>query len=712
MDESCTPTDGCPHGCELSLATRYEALLRLLQSLSVFRNGDTLCNFVVAELANLINCDIIGITSYDKPAKKLTWLMLELRDRHVFPKPIPWEGTASAWVYEHQEHLTIFDVEQDSRFPVSMKRIREQGGRSLCMFPLKTPTRHIGTIYFCSGSPHVYHEDEIRFLSLVAWTIGMAVGNVKYFEGAQALEAELCHEKSQIKLLLDLTDCLVSQQRLEDMLQAIPQSLLKIFQCDAAGILLPEVEGKGRRLSTFAFSGIEGVVVSEMSFPWNKLFCSVLETGKSWSGNTADLPQIEIQDSPYWKAFPVKQIIGFPLINSNGVLGVLALGRLSENGFTVDDRNLLAIVSKKVAIAIENAIDCDNIADAKDKLALEKSYLKDEIHQVIFGKEIIGESTTLRNVLQKVELVASTDSTVLICGETGTGKEMIAHALHNLSPRRNHPFIEVNCAALPSGVLESELFGHEKGAFTGAITQQIGRFELANNGTLFLDEIGELPLELQPKLLRVLQEQTFERLGGSRTIKVNVRIVAATNRDLSAMVDRKEFRMDLFYRLNVFPIQMPPLREREEDIPLLVRFFVQRFARRAHKKLEIIPSETMDALCRYDWPGNIRELQNVLERAVILSTGTVLEVQLSDLHHAMTGRFSPSPSETLSDAERKHIIAALNETSWVLGGKNGAAVRLGLKRPTLQFRMKKLGICRPDKIDATASGTSSSTTDS
>jgi formate hydrogenlyase transcriptional activator len=335
------------------------------------------------------------------------------------------------------------------------------------------------------------------------------------------------------------------------------------------------------------------------------------------------------------------------------------------------------------------------MVSVKDNLAHEKLYLQDEIHNELVGKEIIGESGSLRSVLQKVEMVAPTDSTVLICGETGTGKELIARALHNLSSRRTYPFVKLNCAAIPTGILESELFGHEKGAFTGAIAQRLGRFEMANHGTLFLDEIGELPLELQPKLLHVLQEQSFERLGGSRTIRTNARLIAATNRDLEAMVGRKEFRLDLFYRLNVFPIQMPPLRERTEDIPLLVRSFVQRFANRANKKVETISSSLMDALCRYDWPGNIRELQNVLERAVILSTGPVLDIPLSDLRLASSTLSDLSSAGTLNDAERRHIIAVLNETGWVLGGKNGAAERLGLKRPTLQFRMKKLGIIRP-----------------
>ena len=698
MNRNCvSASDVCSHDCELSLATRYEALLRLSQALSVFRNSDDLCNFVVAELENIVNCDIIGITNYDKPTKQLTWLMFEIRKRRVFPKPLPWEGTISHWVCEHQKPLAIPDVSQETRFPKSMDRVKEQDVRSLCMFPLKTATRHIGTIYFGSCRPDAYPDEEVRFLSLVAVTIGMAVGNAKCFEGTQAVEAELRREKSRLKLLLDLTNCLVSHLRIEDVLRDVTVSLRQIFQCDVAGLMLPEVGCEKRALSTFDYSERGIVVISETSFPWDKVFGGVLESGKPWSGDTKDIPSLGMHNSPYWTALPVKKICGFPLAGPSRVLGALALGRLSENAFTDAELTLLAGVAKQVAIAIENALAYGHIADAKDKLAQEKLYLQDEIHSELIGKEIIGDSAPFRSVLQKVETVASTDSTVLICGETGTGKELIARALHDLSSRRAHPFVKLNCAAIPLGLLESELFGHEKGAFTGAIAQRLGRFELANNGTLFLDEIGEVPLELQPKLLHVLQEQAFERLGGSRTIKTNARMIAATNRDLAAMIDRKEFRSDLFYRLNVFPILVPPLRERVEDIPLLVRCFVQRFARRTNKKLETISTDTMDALCRYDWPGNIRELQNVLERAVILSTGPVFEVPLSDLRPAVAARPGTSMSDTLDETERKHILAVLNETGWVIGGKNGAAVRLGLKRPTLQFRMKKLGIFRFNK---------------
>ena len=348
--------------------------------------------------------------------------------------------------------------------------------------------------------------------------------------------------------------------------------------------------------------------------------------------------------------------------------------------------------------AVQQAIERDRqIEQIKNKLDEEKLCLTDQVRSEISFEEIIGQSGALRRVLKEVETVASTDSTVLISGETGTGKELIARAIHNLSPRSSNPFVKLNCAAIPTGLLESEIFGHERGAFTGAIAQRIGRFELANRGTVFLDEVGEIPLDLQPKLLRVLQEREFERLGSTRTLHTDARLIAATNRDLSAMVEDRKFRSDLFYRLNVFPVRVPPLRERPEDIPLLVRHFVQRCARRMHRTIETIPSDTMAALTRCYWPGNIRELENIIERAAILSPGPVLHVALGELNAR------PKPGQetgdgthqTLEEAERTHILAILKETKWVLAGPYGAAARLGMHRSTLHFRMKKLGIVRP-----------------
>ena len=398
------------------------------------------------------------------------------------------------------------------------------------------------------------------------------------------------------------------------------------------------------------------------------------------------------------KAFGVQSSCTLPLTTARGRLGTLTFSCKELAAYDASDVNYLQLVANQVAVAVENALAFQKIEALKDKLAKEKAYLEEEARTEHDFGNIVGESAVLRATLKKVETVAPTDSTVLVYGETGTGKELIARAVHDLSPRKERTFVKLNCAAIPTGLLESELFGHEKGAFTGAITHKLGRFELANQGTLFLDEVGDIPLELQPKLLRVLQEQEFERLGSTRTIHVNVRLVAATNRDLAQMVAEGRFRNDLYYRLNVFPLTLPPLRERRDDIPRLVRHFTQRFARRMGRQIETIPSEVMDSLVRYPWPGNVRELQNIIERAVILSRGRVLHVPRTDLQSV-----APQPtastddaSATLVEAEREHILRALRDTAWLVAGPKGAAARLGMKRSTLQWKMKKLGLSRPE----------------
>ena len=389
-----------------------------------------------------------------------------------------------------------------------------------------------------------------------------------------------------------------------------------------------------------------------------------------------------------------RSFCGLPLNTPYRRLGALGLASSQPNSLAADDVEFLSQIANQLALAIDNWLAHRDIADLQDRVAQESIQIEDGIQGEMHFEGIIGQSLSLRKVLRQVETVAPTNSSVLIFGETGTGKELIARAIHDLSTRRPNAFVTLNCAAIPSGLLESELFGHERGAFTGAISQRLGRFELANHGTIFLDEIGEIPLELQPKLLRVLQQREFERLGNGRTLKTDARLIAATNRDLAAMVDEQKFRADLFYRLNVFPIQVPPLRERLDDIPVLVRHFVQHFSRRMNRTIDTIPSETMEALIGYCWPGNIRELENVIERAVILSPGPVLRVPLQDICNRAISGDSSGKSQTLEEVERAQILATLKQTKWVLSGPKGAAIRLGLNRSTLQFRMRKLGIAR------------------
>ena len=376
------------------------------------------------------------------------------------------------------------------------------------------------------------------------------------------------------------------------------------------------------------------------------------------------------------------------MISRGNALGTLNVGSRHENFFTADDLQFFTQVAGQVAIALDNALSYERIEVLNERLAEEKIYLEDEIRTDNRFEEIVGNSRVLKAILKQVETVAPTDSTVMVYGETGTGKELLARAIHELSARKQGTFVKLNCAAIPTGLLESEMFGHEKGAFTGAIAQRIGRFELAHRGTMFLDEVGEIPLELQTKLLRVLQEREFERLGSSRTIRTDARLVAATNRDLAQMVEERQFRADLYYRLNVFPLTVPPLRDRREDIPLLVRYFVQQYARRMNRKITTIPTESMTALTRYHWPGNIRELQNFIERAVILSAGSTLQIPVRELKR---GGVSGSVV-TLETAERDAIVRALRDAGGKVAGPAGAAAKLGMKRTTLQAKMRKLGI--------------------
>jgi formate hydrogenlyase transcriptional activator len=506
-----------------------------------------------------------------------------------------------------------------------------------------------------------------------------ALADVTSFEYALTLSQGVPKaEKNKLQLLLDLTSQIASNLELRHVLRAASAIIRRLVQCDAVAVHLPDKESSALRL--FAFDSHERTSMGE-------------EDNKGHQGNGGEeIYEVFRSRKPIVNRENTGCVL--PLISRDRVWGVLVLDRRKERVFLQQEIDFVKQIANQVAIAIENAWAYAEIKDLKEQLSREKLYVEDEIRNEQDFEEIIGRSAAIRAVLRKIETVASTDSTVLICGETGTGKELVARAIHERSPRNSNAFVKLNCAAIPTGLLESELFGHEKGAFTGAIMQRIGRFELANRGTAFLDEIGDISLELQPKLLRVLQEREFERLGSTRTIKTDARLIAATNRNLEACVQEQTFRADLFYRLNIFPIHMPSLRERPEDIPLLVRHFVQHFARRMSRAIDTIPSETMETLVRHSWPGNIRELQNVIEHSVILSPGPVLRVPLADLHSNRVPNQEGTGRKTLEEAEREHILATLKETKWIVSGPRGAAARLGMNRSTLQFRMRKLGIVR------------------
>jgi formate hydrogenlyase transcriptional activator len=493
--------------------------------------------------------------------------------------------------------------------------------------------------------------------------------------------------------LLAISQAIVTHRDLTMLLHDLARSLLEVAHFDFISVVLHEAATNTMFLHVLEAREpvtISPIILAPEEDPaglvWQTqqpLITSRVTELKRW-------PRLLEVVEPYG----VQSYCWLPLTTSRRRLGALVFTSKQASVYDEADLDFLQQVANQVAVAVENALAFQELTALKDQLAQEKAYLEEEVRTQNFG-EMVAVSDALRGVLKKVETVAPTDATVLVCGETGTGKELIARALHDLSPRRDRTFVNLNCAAIPSGLLESELFGHEKGAFTGAISQKVGRFELAHRGTLFLDEVGDIPLELQPKLLRVLQEQEFERLGSTKTIKVDVRLVAATNRDLAAMVADNRFRSDLYYRLNVFPLVLPPLRERPDAVPTLVRHFTQRFAQRLGRQIDTIPAAVMDALVRYPWPGNVRELQNVIERAVILSPGRSLQVPLSELHPVKQPSASTATAVTLAGAEREHIVRVLDETGWLVGGPKGAAVRLGMKRSTLQHKMRKLGITRP-----------------
>ena len=692
----------------------YAAVLRISEAISACSDPQELATILADQLIDFLSFDHLDVVIFKEKTTEIEW---HAWGKGPLPFPdLPVEELPEWNVYNCQEPLHIQDWSKDERF----SRLKKLGAGlgvdagsigSMIRVPLTTPHRRLGALGIADAPGGTYSTDDVAFLQMIARVVAFAIDDGLNLRRAQ-------QQTERLQLLLNLTTRITSNLKLRDLLRAIAANIREVIDCDLAAISLPGEEAGTFRLYALDFPGGKGLVNEELivspgpNDPGKRAF----ETLNPVIGNVADAPDLGSRFYEIVIAEGVQNFCVIPLVNRGRALGTLSLARVTESSFTPEDVEFLSQAAGQIAIAIENALAYGEISELKDKLAQEKVYLEEEIRSEMYFEQIVGSSPALNHALELVETVAPSDSTVLLLGETGTGKELIARAIHDRSRRKDRTFVKLNCAAIPTGLLESELFGHEKGAFTGAISQKIGRMELADKGTLFLDEVGDIPPEIQPKLLRALQEREFERLGSTHTRKVNVRLIAATNRDLEKMIADREFRSDLYYRLNVFPIRIPPLRERKEDIPLLVSYFVQKFAKQMQRKIETIPSAVMKGLTAWEWPGNIRELENFIERAVILTRGKALDAPLGELRkpRAEAPGQNEQPAqdhiarivkETISalngkkdladeyaKKQREEIVDALTESKGRVGGEDGAAARLGINRTTLISRMKKFGI--------------------
>jgi formate hydrogenlyase transcriptional activator len=675
---------------------RYEALVEVSHSIASHPDLAGLFHDLLQRLQRVVRFDFLNLVLHDPATNTMRVNVLEAVVPVTVPLSLalPVEDSLAGWVWQQQQPLLVRNLEEETRFAPAVRLYLESGLKSYYVLPLTTPQRRAGAISFGSTLVDAFSESDMRVMREAAEQVAVAVDNVLTHESAVSAQQQLAMERDRMRMLLEINNALVTHLELRDLLASISTAIGRAFRHDYCSLALYNAEQNRFEIRAVDLPNGRGLIREGTMFGFGGPAGRAFATRKPLLVNRLDPETFPSEGTRLVVAEGMRSGCWLPLLSRDRVLGTLNVLSRREAAFTQADLELLRQVANQVAIAVDNALAVRQIAELKDKLAEEKLYLEDEIRSQYNFEEIIGESAVWKRALQQVETVAPTDSSVLILGETGTGKELIARAIHNLSGRRERTFVKLNCAAIPTGLLESELFGHEKGAFTGAISQKVGRVELADHGTLFLDEVGDIPPELQPKLLRLLQEREFERLGSTRTLHVDLRLIAATNRDLAQMVAGRQFRSDLFYRLNVFPIQLPALRERGKDIPLLVRYFAQKHAESQGKRIERIPAETMQALQQWHWPGNVRELENLIERAVILSRGPVLNVPLAEL------KPGPEPAAdnvaTLEDAEREHILKALREARGVISGAEGAAARLGLKRTTLNSKMRKLGITRRD----------------
>ncbi len=675
---------------------RYETLLELAGSIVSHVDLSELFRDLLPRLQEVGGFDFLDLVLHDSAKNVMRLHVLHALIPVTIPMSleVPVGDSPAGWVWQNQKPLLLPDLADEDRFGLYLGMLRESGIKTYYVFPLTTAERSYGVVSFGSRQANAYNDSDLEFMERLVPQILVAVDVALTHQSARTYQEQLAEEHGRLRLIHDITNTLIRHLDVKELFAQISICIGRVMQHDSCGLCLYDPTNERFRFRAMEFPKLgEPLREEDIIFP--------VEHTPSGRALTAHNPllihRLSLENFPS-KATQrlldsgIRSGCWLPLAGRKCFLGILSVCSFKESAFTQSNLDLLSEVANQVAIAVDNALAFQEIAQLRDKLAAEKVYLEDEIRTEHNFEEIVGESAALKHVLYQVETVARTDSTVMILGETGTGKELIARAIHHHSNRRERALVKLNCAAIPTGLLESELFGHEKGAFTGAIAQKVGRVELANKGTLFLDEVGDIPPELQPKLLRVLQEQEFERLGGIRTIRVDARLVVATNRDLVKMVAQREFRQDLFYRLNIFPIQLPPLRDRPTDIPLLVNFFVKKHAKRIGKRIERVPTETMRALVRWHWPGNVRELENVIERALILSQGPVLNVSLSELK----GDGSPpanSKVQTLEASEKEIILRALHEANGVVAS---AAGKLGMKRTTLNSKMRKLHVSRND----------------
>jgi formate hydrogenlyase transcriptional activator len=695
---------------------RYEAVLRISEALSAYSEPGELAKRLAHEIEKFLFFDHLYLVVLKENSKEIEYRVrgkgeLALPDLPMEELPI-WDAITNP------DPLQVVDWTAEERAPRFKEWAKSVGVGTGVSVPMTTPHRRLGTLGVGRNQVSPFSDEDLGFLRLVARMVAFAFEDGLNLQRAQKARACLQNQNDRLQLLLNLTTRITSNLNYRELFREIAANIREVMRCDAVAVSLLKPDPTKFKLCALDFPQGKGLFKEEEVYTVSGPGKRVLETLKPAIVERFDPADItpDLYDKLIGEG--VKSSCLIPLVNRGRALGILCLARTSNGkAFTVNDTEFLTQAGGQIAIAVENAMAYKEISELKDKVAQEKLYLEEEIRSEMNFENIVGNSPALKHVLEMVETVAPNDSTVLLLGETGTGKELMARAIHDRSRRRNSTFVKLNCAAIPTGLLESELFGHEKGAFTGAISQKVGRLELADQGTLFLDEVGDIPIEIQPKLLRALQEREFERLGSTHTRTVNVRLVAATNRDLEKMIASREFRSDLYYRLNVFPIRVPPLRERRDDIPQLVSYFVQKFARQTQKKIESISPAVMKGLTGWDWPGNIRELENFIERAVILTRGRSLEAPLGELRrpnlaempftqgnsdqkdiarivketlNALNG--TKNGTDERARKQREEIVRALTESKGRVGGADGAAVRMGINRTTLLSRIKKLGI--------------------